>query len=295
MTNTNEFAMAWGAVDNEENNNGAGTPKDKLDFLKLDIGDTKVRVLDMIPFSYKEWWAPRGNGGNGCSVGYFPNGEDLLEAKNKAHMNKIFKEADNKGLKDKARKDFLRDFGYKKQPFGKVKEKHVIHVLDRATGEVKLLDKGNGVFKELKKYAMNPEYGDLRNYDITITMSGDKADFQTIEYSVTPARSNTPLTDEEKALYEAKKIDLKAYKTPNYTPEQALMIANGATFKDVLGTEGEAPQEVANKSDESMLPPAEKETPPAQEEPKEEPKREDAPIEKGEALSEDELNGIDFN
>lgn len=284
----NEYLQGWGAVDNEEAGN-AGGQHERPDFLKLSIGDTKVRVLDMIPYSYKEWYSPRGNGGKGCSIAYFGK-EDLLEKANRAHMNKIFKQADAKGLKDKARKDFLRDFGYKKQPYGKVKEKHLIHVLDRATGEVKLLDKGNGVFKELKKYAMNPEYGDLRNYDITITMSGDPSDFQSIEYSVTPARSNTPLTEAEKALYEEKRIDLAEFKKPSYTPAQAKMIADGATFQDVLGDgDSEAP--------ETHLPPQEDAPEPIQEQtPKQETTRKDPElvIEKDDVLTDEELDSIEF-
>lgn len=292
LTNlNNEMVNAWGAIDAGDNNNGGnGGGSDKParpDFLKLSIGDTKVRVLDMIPFSYKEWFIPKANGGSGSSIGYFAGGKDLLEKANQAHMKKIFAEADKRGLKDKARKDFLRDAGYKKQPYGKVKDKNIIHVLDRATGEVKLLDKGNGVFKELKKYAMNPEYGDLRNYDITITMAGDPSDFQTIEYSVTPARSNSPITEAELALYNAKKIDLVEFKTPSYTPEQALLIANGATYADVLGNGSDTKEEVNEKADTDMLPPAQEE---------EEKQEEKAPVdvEKGEALTEDELNGIEF-
>lgn len=283
MTMNNEYLNAWGAIDNEEANKGSKT--EHPEFLKLEIGSTKIRVLDMIPYSYKEWWSPRGNGGEGCSIPYFEGGKDLLEAENKAHMAKVFAEADKKGLKDKARKDFLRDYGYKKQPWGKVKEKHIIHVLDRATGEVKLLDKGNGVFKKLKKLALDPEYGDLRQYDITIEMTGDPKDFTTIEYDVIPARQNTPLTEAELKLYEEKKIDLAEFKKPNMTPEQALAIAKGATFKDVLGNGSDSPEVVEEKSDVDMLPPQEEKAP-----------RKDEPVEiaKDEALTEEELNSLEF-
>ena len=283
-----EYLNAWGNVDNEENNGGGGS-QDRPDFLKVSIGSTKVRVLDMFPYSYKEWWAVRGNGGEGCSIPYFNGGKDLLEAANKAFMKKVFNTADKKGLKDTARKDFLRDEGYKKQPFGKVKEKHIIHVLDRATGEIKLLDKGNGIFKKLKKLALDPEYGDLRNYDVTIVMSGDPKDFTSIEYDVTPARQNTELTQDEIDLYEEKKIDLKEFKGGgNMTPEQALAIAKGATFKDVLGDGSDSSEEAEEKSDESMLPEEEKAS---EKEPR---KDEPVDVESEEPLSEDDLNGIDF-
>lgn len=303
MTNVNNEALAgWGQV-GEEENTGGSTPEQKLDFLKIPFGDTKVRILDVAPYIYKEWWSTKGNGaingnGNGCSIAYF-GANDLLEAENKAFMSKVFKEADAKNLKDKARKDFLRDFGYKKQPWGKVKIKNLIHVLDRATGEVKLLNAGNGVFNEIKKFALNPEYGDPRNYDITITKTdtGGKGEFQDIKYAVTPARSNVPLTDDEKKLYEEKKIDLKEFKTPNYTPEQALLIAKGATFQEILGNGSDSSESVENKSDTNMLPTDEKAPTKETEKPKEESKQEPAQeinVDKEGALTEDELAGISF-
>lgn len=234
----------WDSVGVEETNNGGHTEKEKLDFLATPEGNTKIRVLDAAPYAYQEWWSVQGNGGQGTSIPY-KGKDDLLEKENQAFMKVIFAQADEKGLQDKARKDFLRDHGYKKQPWGKVKQKFAIHVLDRATGEVKLLDKTKGVFEQLKKFAMNPEYGDLRNYDITITRKG--TGWMDTEYTVTPARSNTPLTADEKALYEAKKVDLHELKGgENITPEQAYEVAKGATWKDVLGAH-ENPEEPAQE------------------------------------------------
>jgi hypothetical protein len=303
MTNVNNEVLAgWGAVGVEEDNNGGQTPENKLDFLDLPFGDTKIRILDVAPVPYKEWWSTRGNGGQGqgCSILYMGKGKDLLEAENQAFMKKVFAKADELNLKDKARKDFLRDNGYKKQPWGKVKDKNIIHVLDRATGEIKLLDRGNGIFNAIKAYALNPEYGDPRNYDITITKTDSKGnnDFQDIKYTVTPARSNAPLTEAEKALYEEKKIDLKELKTPNYTPEQALLIAKGATFKDVLGDGSDSSEDVSEKSDTSQLPQdentQEKANELANEERNESTNEEQIDLSKEEALTEDDLNAIDF-
>lgn len=292
MTNlNNEYANAWGAVDSEETQGGQ-RQEDKLDYLATPEGDTRFRVLDAFPFFYKEWWSTKGNGGAGTSVP-FKGAEDILDSENKAFMSKVFAEADAKGLKDKARKDFLRDHGYKKQPWGKVKEKYVIHVLDRATGEVKLLDKGNGVFKELKKYAMNPEYGDLRNYDVTLTRKG--TGFMDTEYSITPARSNTPLTPAEIELYNAKKVDLAELKGgKGITAEQAYRVAQGATWKEVLGNGSDSPAEVAEKSDVGMLPDIEANMPTDMV--KEEAPRKDEPVnvDQGNELSEEDLANIEF-
>jgi hypothetical protein len=300
MTNSNEVVNGWGQVGVETTGQGQ-QEKDKPSFLKIPFGDTKVRILDAFPHVYKEWWAPSGNGANrpdaensnGCSIAYFPSG-DLLEAENRAFMKNVFAQADAQGLKDKARKDFLRDFGYKQQPWGKLKDKNIIHVLDRATGEVKLLDSGNGIFNAIKAFAMNPEYGDPRNYDITINKTDTKGKgfFADIKYTVTPARENVPLTQAEIDLYNAKKIDLKEYKAPNYTPEQALLIAKGATFKEILGEDGDSPAQVDSKSDAGQLPPTQPATPPAQETQPEPEQKVD--INKEDALTEDELKDISF-
>jgi len=227
----------WNTVGTEENkgNNGGGQPQeDKLDFLATPEGETKVRIMDEAPFFYQEYWSVKANGGNGSSIPYKGKGTDLLEKANQDFMKKVFAEADAKGLKNGSpeRKKFLKDNGYDKQPFGKLKNKYLIHVLDRATGELKLLDKGKGVFEELKKYAINPEYGDLREYDVTITREG--TGWMDTEYGVTPARSNVPRTPEELALYEAKKMDLQKLKGgEGLTPEQCLFIAEGGLWSEL--------------------------------------------------------------
>lgn len=240
----------WNTVGEEtQGNNGGGQPqedKKKLDFLATPEGDTKIRILDEAPYFYQEYWSVKGNEGKGTSIPYKGKGKDLLEKANFEFMEKVFKEADAKGLAkgSEARKKHTKA-GYDKQPFGKLKSKYLIHVLDRADGQIKLLDKGKGVFEALKKYAMNPEYGDLRNYDVTITRTG--TGWMDTEYSVTPARSNTPLTDEEKALYEANKLDLHELKGgENLTPEQCLFVANGGAWSEVNNV-GQAPEEATNE------------------------------------------------
>lgn len=284
---SNEQLNAWGNVNTDESNNG-GAPQDRPDFLKLEIGDNKIRILDMAPHSYKERFVPSANGGKGASLPYFGK-DDLMEKENQKFMKEIFEEADKRKLKDKARKDFLRDEGYKKQPWNKIREKHIIHVLDRATGEVKLLDKGNGIFKHIKKLAMNADWGDPRYYDITISMDGDKNDFQSIEYSVTASPNKGNITEAEQKLYDEKKIDLAQFKSAgDMTAEDAYEIASGATFTDVLGNGSEDSEETNKKADEKDLP-AEQESQ-NQEEPPEQPE-----TEKEEELSAEELENIKFD
>ncbi|QHB48431.1 phosphoesterase [Geobacillus phage GBK1] len=278
MTNVNkEVINGWSVVDDDNNEAGFNEER-KLDYLKLPEGDTRIRVLDVAPYAFKEWWAPRGNGGKGTSIPY-KGKDDLLEAENKAFMEKVFQEADRLGLKGDKRKKFLREKGYSKLPWGKVKQKYVIHVLDRATGEVKLLEKGNGLFKELKKYAVNPEYGDLRQYDVTITRKGSGLN---TEYTVTPARQNTPLTDEEIRLYEESKVDLAKLKDHSHiTPEQCLAVAKGAKWEDVLKK---------NNNDEEKV---DQDTSP-QDDYSEGSSEEPIEIDSGEVLTDEELENLEF-
>lgn len=301
MTNINDqIAAGWGAIGEEDKPNGGGK-KERPEYLTLPLGDTKVRLLDLVPHVYYEWFSPVGNGAikdgerqhKGCSIPYFGEG-DLLEAENDAFMKKIFKQADDQKLEGKERKNFLRDEGYQKQPWGKLKKKAIIHVLDRATGEVKLLNGGMGIFNAIKKYAENPEYGDPRKYDITITKTdkGGKGNWYDIEYTVAPARQNTPLTEAEQKLYEEKRIDLAELKgTGNMTPEQAYQIAKGATFAEVLGKDSEGAEATTEKSNPDMLP---KEEDAPQEAPETPQKEEAVDVNKGEELSAEELEGLEF-
>ncbi|AGY46836.1 hypothetical protein Blastoid_37 [Bacillus phage Blastoid] len=290
---------AWGNVNFEDDNNG-GSRKDLPPFMDIKLGDNKLRILDAVPHTYQEWYAVKGNGGKGCGIPAFKEG-DLLDQANKDFMQKIFKKADDAGLteangKKKERSEFLKTNGYQKQPFGRKKDKAIIHVLDRSDGKIKLLDRTNGIFKQIQKLALNPEYGDPRNYDITITKvdKGGKNDFQDIEYSVVAARSNTPLTEAEKAAYDAEKVDLVELKTPNYTPEQALLIANGKTFAEVLGNGSESSQDVTAGSNPEYLPSSEDDSQvqPAQEVKEKQTPRVDEQADIGEELSEDEINAM---
>lgn len=238
MANQNGWNTV-GTTENTGNNGGAPREEDKLDFLSTPEGDTKIRIMDEAPYFYQGFWATKGNGaangnGNGTFVPYKGKGIDLLEKANTEFMAKVFKAADEKGLKNGSpeRKKFLKANGYDKQPYGKLKNKYIIHVIDRADGRLKLLDAGAGIFEELKKYAMNEEYGDLREYDVTITRKG--TGWMDTEYSVMPARNSTPRTPEEIKLYEEKKVDLHELKGgEGLTREQCLFIAKGGLWSDL--------------------------------------------------------------
>ena len=250
--------QGWNTVGEEaQGNNGGGQPQeDKLDFLATPEGETEIRVLDEAPYYYQEWWAVQGNEGKGTSIPYKGKGKDLLEKANQEFMAKVFTEADAKGLKNgsDARKKFVKTNGYDKQPFGKLKNKYLIHVLDRATGEVKLLDKGKGLFEKLKGFALHKYHGDLRTYDVTIVRKGNG--WMDTEYDAMECPTKTPLIEEEIALYEAKKVDLHKLKGgEDLTPEQCLFVANGGAWSEVnnVGQADNSVQEMAEENYQANL------------------------------------------
>lgn len=250
----------WDSIGTTEDNKGTATQapaqqEDKLDFLALPEGETEVRVLDEAPYFYQGFWATKGNGaesgnGNGCWVPYKGKGKDLLEKANYEFMDKVFKEADEKGLKkgSEERKKHTKA-GYAKQPYGKLKSKYIIHVIDRADGQVKLLDAGPGVFEALKELHAHKYHGDLRTYDVTIVRKG--TGWQDTKYSVMANPQKTPLTEDEIKLYEEKKIDRAELKGgENLTPEQCLFIAEGGLWSEVnsVGGADSSVQEMAEEN-----------------------------------------------
>ncbi len=78
-------------------------------------------------------------------------------------------------------------------------------VLDRADGQIKMYFMPYTVAKEIRAYMENPDYtfsGFPMPYDITITVK-NAGTFEA-EYSVLPARKETPLTGDETAAFKEK-------------------------------------------------------------------------------------------
>lgn len=73
-----------------------------------------------------------------------------------------------------------------------VKERILYWVIDRKDGQIKDLDVGNSIFKEIKRLRNSSEYGFdvIPPYDMIITMTGTGLD---TEYTVMAARANTEL------------------------------------------------------------------------------------------------------
>lgn len=259
----------WDVVDDsfDDDDNDFET----VDYLDVPKGETKIRVVDESPHAYEEYWVVKANGGKGSSVP-FKGKEDLLEAENQAYIDKHMpaaKAVKNKDDRKKAMRKVYQGVPYKRR------KKFAINVIDRKTGTIKVLDKGLGVFKELKKFADNPDYGDLRQYDITLVRKGDG--MQT-EYSVVPARSNEPLTEAEEKMVAESRFDIaKAKSSDHITPEQCLKLAKGATWQEIFA-ENEEAEQPATSEDSSQ----------------EEPAKDEAVTTEDDGLTEDDLKDVSF-
>ena len=96
-------------------------------------------------------------------------------------------------------------------------------IIDRATGELKIAQFGRAILTAITALKNNPDYAfdDFpMPYDITINNTGEGAN----RYTITPARQNTEVTEEEMAQLNKKKtiadiivaIDNKQKKSPDY-------------------------------------------------------------------------------
>lgn len=69
-----------------------------------------------------------------------------------------------------------------------------ILAIDRKDGEVKILEQGNSVFRQIKGYAMDEDYGPVDKYDIKIRREGSGKETR---YTVLASPKKTSLTPEE--------------------------------------------------------------------------------------------------
>lgn len=89
---------------------------------------------------------------------------------------------------------------------GKRNFKWLCYVLDRRDGKIKVHFMPHKVYKAIEALQENPDYTFTEvpmPYDITIAAKG--AGTKEVEYSVIPARKETPLTDDEEEALEAVK------------------------------------------------------------------------------------------
>lgn len=85
----------------------------------------------------------------------------------------------------------------------KPRARWLLGVLDRCSNQVRLLDIGSRILKQIQVFVMHPQWGDPDTYDIEIHISDD--DWRNRPYAI--AMPKIPLSKDEIDLKEA--IDLK--------------------------------------------------------------------------------------
>lgn len=166
--------MAWDDIKAPEG--GRNFEDDKFEYLKFEVGKPKkVRVMNE-PAVKLQYYLKGIQGVNyGGKQGIYVAKTPLTSAWVAKHNDKA-----EKGKQIKVNKQFG------------------ILVYDYEDGKLKMIQKGYALFGELAKFQKDPEYGDLRQYDVTITLNTSDGK----DYGVVPARSNTELNDAQKALLE---------------------------------------------------------------------------------------------
>lgn len=91
------------------------------------------------------------------------------------------------------------------------RDTYAIHVIDRADpGKLKILEKGNSIFKAFqafrKREDINPAGADAPDFEISVEWpNGNKLQ---AKYTVQPKMKMSPLTAEERALWDSSKVKL---------------------------------------------------------------------------------------
>lgn len=193
--------MGWNDV-----GSSSTSDKQEIKYMGLLEGTHQIRCLDAEPVSRWTHWIPQANAGKGYTVNCA--GKDCPVC------------AEIKAAKAKKAPAKMNS-----------RKLHLMNVIDRASGEVKLIDKGNGLFEALYGIyeELKADNGDLTNYDLKIRVSGSGKD---TVYTPIPMPVK-PLTKDEKALekYDREKL------SESLTVEQITALMGGATFKEVFGSE----------------------------------------------------------
>jgi hypothetical protein len=193
--------MGWEQVE------GTSSGEDKLDYAKFEAGKTTViRVLDEAPTSKWRHWLPQANRSVTCCGKECPICASIKMAKD-AGLTPSFSST----------------------------MKHTIHIFNKTTGKVELLEQGKTFFDQLLVYKTN--MGDIRDYDIKVIRTGK--DKQTT-YTMIPMQP-TGLTKEELSMYEANKVDIDDLIKP-YTVEQTRGFMEGKSAEEIFKTT-DAPDE----------------------------------------------------
>jgi hypothetical protein len=122
---------------------------------------------------------------------------------------------------------------------GKENEKFAWIVIDREDGKVKAFKQGVMIYKKIKDFAMDEDWGNPTDYDLTIERTEEQGNY----YSVKPSPSKTKITKDEQEAIEEANIDLeKLFKvddkgTATFGDGGQLARPEGGNLKDDLGDE----------------------------------------------------------
>lgn len=124
--------------------------------------------------------------------------------------------------------------------------RYQVLVIDRVDGEVKVMEGGPRVFGAIRDYAMDPDYGDPKNYDLKIKKEGTGRE---TKYTVMASPKQTPLTAQEAEAVNAATslLDLNKPKTIDEILTMGLEVLAGSV-SDLDDDFGAAPTGNSNGS-----------------------------------------------
>ncbi len=150
------------------------------DFMRLEVGSNKVRIFTN-PYQYIVHWTKDSSGAN----------------------RKVKCAVENCPLCKKGVKAQYRWF---------------LGVLDRKTGQPMILEISSQIYSGVKSHVSNPEWGDVRMYDIDITRGMPKTNPL---YTIMASPNKGQITAEEQAVVKTflERVDISKFTQPS-TPEE---------------------------------------------------------------------------
>lgn len=199
--------VAW---DKAKGKTGGNSERREIQRISFPIGETKIRLVgDVLP-RYVYWVVTKE--GRKMPVECLSFDREKEEFNNS--LEDPFKEIDEAVYSDKPQ------FAY------------VCNIIDRKDGTNKIMDLRSTIYGQIVDYATNPDFGNPSDpdngYDITVKKEKTGPLPQNVRYTIVPARNNSSLTDEEKAmeLYNLGSI----IKRPDYDTVKKWLLENTTYF-----------------------------------------------------------------
>lgn len=189
------ITIGWSDVSSKDNPQQGS---ERLEFITFAEGSTIIRVVDKEPHSRWTHWMNSIKRTINCPGKGCPICNLIAEAK-----------------------------ANKETPKYSSTKKHIMHVINRSSGKLELLDQGKTFMEQL--LAFHQEVGDVRTYDIKVIRKGTTQNDTT--YTLIPLPQK-PLSEDDEKLLE-NKIDLIEWTKPP-TFEQILDLLNGKDPKEVF-------------------------------------------------------------